>query len=645
VNAQVSAAAAAPPQSARRRNALTPANNRAVDTALRLARHGIPVFPCHPGTDPGDPNDPCSKKPLTKHGFKDARTDEGQIRRWWARWPNALVGVPTGSASGLLVIDIDPAGVDFLLEHDELDAGRRHSTRRGSHFLFRAPPDVRIRCSAGKLADGVDVRGEAGYIIWWPATGLAASGPNIDELPAVPTRLLELLSTDALRTTSQLPSQGSHGSTATLDGLRRLEVALTKRDADCGYEEWVRIGMALHHESGGSEEGFRIWDEWSKRGTKKYQGADDLRTHWNSFSSVPGKNVVTAGTILRGDTASADEFLAREPDASGRRFVAIPDHQFVERAPLSWHVKGVLPRAELAVLYGPSGSGKSFLAFDMVAAIATGAQWHGRRTARGRVVYVVAEGATGFLNRLKAYTKTRSGCFPGIRIIADAPNLLGETDYLSLASEIDATGGADVIVIDTLAVCSPGADENAAKDMGRVIEHCKQLHKTTGATVLLIHHSGKDESKGARGWSGLRAAADTEIEVSRNADHRTAAVTKMKDGEDGAEFAFKLVPVDIGVDADGDPVTSCVVEPLPDLPSNNRKQPRPGTVERTLLDSIRDDPSADERVSVPGAIEAAMPLLRQPTGRDTRRQHLIRALRALASKGFITVEGNACRVL
>lgn len=479
---------------------------------------------------------------------------------------------------------------------------------------------------------------------YFTVTGNVIKDAGLANLAEVATLGRRLFGGVPSRTTAQPPSQDSHRSIATPNGLRFLEQALGKRDANCGYDEWIRVGMALHHESSGSEDGFRVWHEWSKRGTKKYSSADDLRMHWNSFSSAVGKNVVTGGSILRDDTASADEF-GTESAARSRRFVAIRDDQFIDRAPLSWHIKGVLPRAELAMLYGPSGSGKSFLAFDIVAAVATGSSWYGRRTAKGRVVYIVAEGATGFLNRLKAYAKAHSGTFPGIRIIADAPNLLGEADPVSLATEIEATGGADVIVIDTLAVCSPGADENAAKDMGRVIEHCKQLHKATGATVLLVHHSGKDDSKGARGWSGLRAAADAEIEVSRYADHRTAAVTKMKDGEDGAEFAFKLVPVEMGVDSDGDPITSCVVEQLPVVPKGSRKEPRPGTVERTLLDSIRDNPSADQQVSVSGAIDAAMPLLPQPQGRDTRRQHLMRALRTLASKGFITVEGDVCRML
>jgi hypothetical protein len=94
------------------------------------------------------------------------------IRDWWVRFPDALIGVPTGAASGLLVIDIDPDGIDFLLgEYGELleETGLLHKTPRGFHYLFRTPAGLPIRCSVGKLAPGVDVRGEGGYIIWWPA--------------------------------------------------------------------------------------------------------------------------------------------------------------------------------------------------------------------------------------------------------------------------------------------------------------------------------------------------------------------------------------------------------------------------------------------------------------------------------------------
>lgn len=133
-----------------------------LDHALELARCGIPVFPCR-----------ADKKPRVSGGFKAASTDEATIRGWWARFPDALIGVPTGSASGFVVIDVDPDGMDFVLGEygDLLETGRRHKTPRGFHYLFRAPTDLSIRNSVGTLAKGVDVRGDGGYIIWWPAHG------------------------------------------------------------------------------------------------------------------------------------------------------------------------------------------------------------------------------------------------------------------------------------------------------------------------------------------------------------------------------------------------------------------------------------------------------------------------------------------
>lgn len=578
---------------------------RRIDAALSLARHGLPVFPC------GN-----NKTPLTKHGHKDATTDEAQVRRWWMRYPDALVGVPTGSTSRLVVIDVDPTGLDFILNEKYgalLETGRQHNTRRGFHYLFRLPDGVSICNSAGKIAEGVDVRADGGYIIWWPAAGRKSFGPELEDLPVLPNALRDLLDNDAPRNAESMsaPTLRTANDTATVpEGKRNDFLASEAGKLRRVNSDPVVISEAAH-----------------------------TLNQRRCSPPLEGKEVdQIVQSILRYPAHDS------APDTKSRSFTVIPDYQFVEREPLSWHVKGVLPRAELIVLYGPSGSGKSFLAFDMVAAIATGASWQDRKTTKGRVVYVVAEGATGFLNRLKAFSKTHDANLPGVRIVAEAPNLLGEHDYVSLAQEIETSGGADPIVIDTLAACSPGADENAAKDMGRVIEHCKQLHNATGATVLLVHHSGKDEAKGARGWSGLRAAADAEIEVSKNGDRRVATVTKMKDGEDGMKFAFKLLPIEIGVDADQEPVTSCVVESAAVVASGNRTEPRPGTVERTLFDAIRDDPSADGASSVSALIDAALPLMPQPSGRDTRRQHLMRALRTLAAKGFVTVEGDTCRL-
>jgi hypothetical protein len=113
--------------------------------------------------------------------------------------------------------------------------------------------------------------------------------------------------------------------------------------------------------------------------------------------------------------------------------------------------------------------------------------------------------------------------------------------------------------VDTLAQASAGGNENSGEDMGEVLAACRRIHKETGAMVLLVHHSGKDQTKGERGWSGMRAGMDCSIEVIRNDNQRSFKVSKLKDGEDGQVFLFEQKIVEIGFDEDGDVISSCVV--------------------------------------------------------------------------------------
>jgi hypothetical protein len=117
---------------------------------------GLPTFPC---------ND--AKEPLTAHNFKDARLSADH-----SSWP--LVGFPTGGASGIDVLDIDPDGLSwFDANFDALPQTRAHQTRRSLHLLFKAAPG--LRCSQSRIAPGIDVRAEGGYGIWWPREGFPMS--------------------------------------------------------------------------------------------------------------------------------------------------------------------------------------------------------------------------------------------------------------------------------------------------------------------------------------------------------------------------------------------------------------------------------------------------------------------------------------
>ena len=164
---------------------------------LRFAKEcvsrGLPVFPAAP-----------DKSPLTAHGFKDASTEGSTIVSWWRDYRDALLAVPTGRVSNILVIDIDPSGAEWYAEHSmDLKCSRVHCTPRGHHLLYKMP-EADIRCSAGKLAPGVDVRAIGGYIVWWPAHGHKVIG-ELGDIGSVPEWLMERLKISRLAALAAYP--------------------------------------------------------------------------------------------------------------------------------------------------------------------------------------------------------------------------------------------------------------------------------------------------------------------------------------------------------------------------------------------------------------------------------------------------------
>ena len=253
---------------------------------------------------------------------------------------------------------------------------------------------------------------------------------------------------------------------------------------------------------------------------------------------------------------------AAEREAKALIFGVIPIGEFSRRPPPDYLIQDVLPKADLAIVYGDSGSGKSFVVTDMCMAVARGEAWRGKRVRQGRVVYIVAEGGGGYSQRLKAYGIHHQVELDGLPfgVINAAPNLLLKDDVRDVIAAVKAFGGADLVVIDTLAQTTPGANENAAEDMGMAIKNARAIGKAAGGMALLVHHSGKDASKGARGWSGMRAAADAQLEVIRLENGvRVIQTTKQKDGKDDGRWGFALEDVVVGFNDEGEGITSCVV--------------------------------------------------------------------------------------
>ncbi len=258
-----------------------------------------------------------------------------------------------------------------------------------------------------------------------------------------------------------------------------------------------------------------------------------------------------------GDVLAALLEAAHEPAKPEPRYKLLTGADLRDLPPLAWRVKGVLPAVGLAALYGPSASGKSFLAFDMAASIAEGQSWFDSRIEAAPVVYAALEGEAGFKLRAQAWEVSRGRALPGGLHMMMQPFKLTETqDVQDLAAVVPA--GA-VVFLDTLNRAAPTADENSSKDMGEILTAAKLLQSLINGLVVLIHHTGKDSTRGLRGHSSLFAAMDAAVEVSRDGDRREWKVAKSKDGADGDAHPFKLHIETLGVDEHGDPVTSCVV--------------------------------------------------------------------------------------
>ena len=232
----------------------------------------------------------------------------------------------------------------------------------------------------------------------------------------------------------------------------------------------------------------------------------------------------------------------------------------------NWLIKGLLPTEGLGVVYGPSGSGKSFVAFDIALHLASGCSWRDLRTKQSGVVYIASEAGRTGINRVHAWLRHHERVFPKIfRMSPISMDLSGQSSasFISANDLIDEISQQNfevgLIVIDTLARNFGGGNENAAEEMGAFVNEVQKLIGSFSCLVLVIHHSGKEADRGARGSSALKAAADTEIEVRRSSGQPgTLRITKQRDGIGNHKFGFDLNVVELGQDSDGDPVTSCV---------------------------------------------------------------------------------------
>jgi hypothetical protein len=211
--------------------------------------------------------------------------------------------------------------------------------------------------------------------------------------------------------------------------------------------------------------------------------------------------------------------------------------------PPLWSVDGIIPESGIGAIYGPPKSFKSFVAMDLLAHIAEGQPWFGRRATKRPCVYIPFEGRSGLSPRFKAWELKNDRNIP-FQVMRKPFNLRDQQSRDELVA-ICAQLERPVLEIDTLAAAAGSFDENSMTDMGAMIAILQELQdRLPGSLIVAVHHSGKDGSKGMRGHSSLSGAVDFALECHRGTGLAAGFETALaKDGPQNLKFAFEMEAV------------------------------------------------------------------------------------------------------
>lgn len=551
--------------------------------ALAYAGIGWRVFPL----------EPRQKRPLGKlvpRGMLDASLDTETIRAWWRAAPEAGIGIAL-SLSGLVAVDVDPRnGGAETFEALQSDHGSLRSDVMaftgggGEHHVFAVPDGLQLRLP-GTLGPGVDLKAN-GYIAVEPSihpSGKqygweASSNPLQGAAPSPLPDWLRSLRVE-LKASAPLPSDVPVDPAKARD-LREALYALGADDR----EIWLHAGMALHS-TGWGQAAYAMWCAWSQQ-SDKFDATVQRKT-WESFTNR-GDGITAAWVFARATEAGwinpRARILEEAPAGDPRGDIPPEEPQERDQRPqqppvqllslsqlrerhdaVTWAVKGVVPAESLGLIFGGSGTFKSFIALDLALHVAHGLPWLGRRTVEGPVLYLAAEGGAGLWRRIDAWHRARKLRWQDAPLyVIPVPVDLMKDAILVTDAALSAGVTPVLAVIDTLSQTFTGEENSANEVAGYLAEIGLMLRATWRAAVAVVHHSGHLATERPRGSSALRANVDWMFGVFRDNQEMMATLTceKQKDGEPFADASFALASYELGRDEDGDVISSLVARHL-----------------------------------------------------------------------------------
>ena len=508
-------------------------------------------------------------------------SDRDEAIELMSRHPTASLCIDTGK-SGLVVVDVDDDGVrthglDNLAELGLTDTPRIHRTPSGGfHLYYRADPDDPVSISASKVAPNVDIRAMGGLVIAPPSSDWRGSYSvnrcDDRELPPVPTGIRTAIARANSAKLTAVPAQSRFAKVAsTVDGPSvsgtfvpvgagrvstphyteavasgRILAALTALRGTARYSGFNHAlneaSFELGHWVGSlltEDVAYGLLAQCIREVWGADPDSDDLQTIRSGFHAGMAKpyglysgaaaEIVT--TMARDIDADVEAMRGKLLDDDGLRDIPAP-------VPL---VDGLLFRDSLARVNGASGHGKSFITLDIAASVATGTPWHGRTSTPGKVLYVVAEGVSGFSRRVEAWRQHHQVRRTGLLFYPEPIQIMGdEWPVLIRMCEQDRP---DMIWFDTQARVTVGTQENDAMEMGIVVDKLEQLRVASGgACVVLVHHTPHAADRG-RGSGAVVGAMNTELLVAKNGRMVSVRVTKQKDAPEIEPLAFELTDV------------------------------------------------------------------------------------------------------
>jgi len=598
-----------------------------VDVARSFIAAGVAVFPCREigseGIDyaTGEIVDFFEKAPYTTYGLKDATTSARIIDVWFEkRHPAALIGIPTGDKLGAWVLDLDRHDRDdgsqsdghvWLAEMESIhgplpETARAKTANGGTHIFFRHVEGIRNRAA---IADGVDTRGQGGYICG-PGSVMADGRrykwinwehDTLPEFADAPEWLVDLLTPKPIpvSTATYQPGQQATGSNPVYVD-RAVDAELSKlastpqggRNAalnDAAFTLGRLVGGGHLAESDARYSLESVAQQWPNFPKSKGTISRGLKDGMAQPRDVPAPSYANDNTPLVDTTrltkkakaerqaervyepsATVDQEVAGTPvdmDASPKpraRFDLTWFDEIEEGKPKEEFIKKVMGEREFTTISGLPGTGKSVIVTDMACHVAKGMDWHGKKVRQGLVVYVAAE--------RKKLTERRMMAFRKKHDVHDVPLLVigGRLDFtkdLKDAKELiaaikeaeNATSETCVwVIIDTLTRVFGAGDQNASKDMSRFVQSCDEILAETSAHVTAIHHSAWSGERG-KGAIDLDGAVDASFMVKKEHGKYKLICDGTNDGEEGEVLSFTMESVEIGVDEDGEPTTAPVV--------------------------------------------------------------------------------------